>query len=151
MASTGFAAVKAALVEGLQALEDLNGVQVEYGWPGDDLVERERVFCGQARFAHEPASMRAGRVYRNEQGELDVIVDVESVGGSAQDADLRAVAIGAVVEEFVADNPNLGNDTAGGVTVNAVTMRGGAVLNAYNDRGALSRITYTLRWDARLT
>lgn len=152
MAGSAFVSVKKALRDALQAHQSLDGIQVEYGWPGDDKLDRERIWLGRVRFDHDPASMKAGRVFRNEEGTVDVFVDAEVIGGSPEEADERAQALGQVIEEVVADNPNLGNDTANGMTVNAVTVRtDGDVLNVYNDRGSLTRITYKVRWVARLT
>jgi hypothetical protein len=152
MASSALISVKKALLAALQANEDLDGVQREYGYPAkDELVQAELVFLGRGRFDHDPGPMKPGRVFRNETGELDIIIDVKAVGGTPEFADERVIAIGQLVEEIVADNRNLGNDTANGITVGAVTMRRGDLTNAYNDRGSLSRLVYTLRFDARLT
>lgn len=151
MPSTQVVALRKAIRDGLRtalatAGSDGGQVQTEYGWPGDDLVQTERVFVTTARGTHKPASMRAGRTFRDERGEVEVAVQVEAIGGDAEDADDRAVAIGQIVEEWFADN----TDTTGVPGVSEVLVTGWRLDNLYNDRGSFSELTYTIAWRARL-
>lgn len=150
MASSAVVSVKRALRDLLQARPNLAGKQIEYGVPDVDTLERERIFLGRARFPQNPGSMRAGRVHRKETGELDVYCDADVVGGDQEAADEAAIALGLEVEECVADNPGLGNDPDNGILVGAVTMRRGELISGVSERGSVSRITYTLQWDAEL-
>lgn len=150
MASSAVVSVKKALRDLLQERPGLDGVQVEYGIPDPDTVERLCVFLGRARFPQTPGSMRSGRVYRKETGELDVFCDAKVVGGSEEDADDAVIALGLELEECVADNPGMGNDPDAGILVGAVTMRRGELLSAVVERGAASRLMYTLQWEATL-
>lgn len=152
MAGSALVSVKTALIQLLGERPNLDGVQKSYGYPADESTrERERIWLGRVRLEHTPASMRAGRVFRNEEGDLDVVVEVEAVGESPQSADERALAIGLEIEEAVADNTETGNDPDNGITGLVLTVRGGDVDNAFNDKGSLTRIVYTLHWRARLT
>lgn len=139
--------VRKAVVAGLAARAGLSGVQVTYGWPGADVAERERIFTNNPRGTHAPASLRTGRVYRDEQMEFDIVLQVEGVGKSAQEADERAVVLGAEIEEYVADNAG----SLGVAGLNWFRMARVEMNNLYNDRGALSEITYTVAYQARLT
>lgn len=150
MASSAVVAVKKGLRDLLQASGDLDGVQVEYGIPDLDTLKRERIFLGRADFPQSPGPMRAGRVHRNETGELEVYVDALVVGGDQEAADERVLALGQVVEEIVADHRNIGNDTAHGITVNETTIRRGELTPGVVENGSIARIKYTLHWTARL-
>lgn len=147
MAGSVVVALRQAIVAGLQAEESLSGVQIGYGWPGDDLAEKETVFLNRPRGLHDPASLKSGRTFRNEAGELDLVVRVEKVGGTAEEADDRALAIGALVEEFIADN----TDSLVVTGLLWVRVASWSIANLYNDRGRLTELTYTLQWRARLT
>lgn len=148
MAGTHVVEVKKALVAGLQALAvddgDLEGVTVEYAYKPDRTL-RERIYTGRATGQHEPANMHPGRTSRDEQMTFELVIVVEKVGGSAEDAEDRAVEIGTVVEEYIGDNRK---GFAGAEwmvvegTVDLVPM--------FNDSGALAVLTYTVSYYARL-
>lgn len=151
MASSAVVAVKQATVAELRELPNLDGVAVDYAWTGEDAQSRERIFFGKASFPQTPGPMRTGRVHRDESGQVDIIVRVTLIGGTAEEADTRALEIGTEVEECVADHRNLGNTPDDGIFVTATTLRGGSLAGGYTDNGAVSELTYTLQWDARLT
>lgn len=147
MAGSRIVAVRSALITGLDALSALDGVDVIYAWKFDQELPRERIFTGRARATHTPASLKAGRTFRNERMTFDLIVRVEKVDGTAEEADTRALVIGAVVEEYVADNK-----TGLGVSgLNWITVSGMELNNLSNDRGNLTELTYSITYDARLT
>lgn len=147
MAGSVVVACKKALVALLAARPGLDGVQVAYSWPGDDLVERERVFMGRARGDHTPDGLKAGRTFRNERATFDVEIQVEKVGGTPEEAEERASAIGKELEECVADNRTLG----GVIGLNWAVMSSWTSTVLYNDKGSLAAMTYTIRYAARLT
>lgn len=139
--------VRKAIVTGLKARAGLSGVQVTYGWPGGDTAERERIFTNNPRATHDPAALKAGRNFREEQMEFDIVLQVEGVGLSPEETDDRAITLGAEVEEYVADNKN----SLGVAGLNWIVMARMELTNLYNDRGSLTEITYAVRYQARLT
>lgn len=141
-------AIRTGLHTALATAEREGGqLQVEYGWPGDDLAERERVFTNVPRGTHETAALAAGRRKRDEKAQVDVVIQVEFDGGSAEEADERAIAIGTLVEEWFGDNKN----GAGVAGVSELLVASWRLDNLYGDKGALSELTYTVTWRARLT
>lgn len=148
MAGSRIVAVRSALIAGLDALSALDGVDVIYAWKFDHELPRERIFTNRARATHTPASLKAGRTFRNEQMTFDLVVRVEGVDMTAAETDTRALVIGAVVEEYVADNRTLGGAVTG---LNWIVVSGLELNNLSNDRGNLSELTYSIAYDARLT
>lgn len=139
--------LRKALVSGLSAREGLADVQVSYGWPGDDVVETESIYLNRPRGSHKPANLRAGRVHRDEAATLDIVIRVEKRGGTSEEADERALELGTEVEEYLADNA----DSLDVTGLLWIVVEGWELWNGYNDTGRLSELTYTLRWQARLT
>lgn len=147
MAASRVVAVRSALIDALAALASLDGVVVEYAWRFGS-TDRERIFTGRARATHGPASLKSGRTHRNERMTFDLVVLVEKVDGTQEEADERALVLGAVVEEYVADNNTLGGTVSG---LNWITVSGVELNGLANDRGHLAELTYSLTYDARLT
>jgi hypothetical protein len=150
--SSKVVALRKAIRTGLRmalatAERDGGQVQVEYGWPGDDLAERERVFTNIPRGDHTGGPLKSGRRFRDEKAQLDVVIQVEYDGGSAEEADERAIALGLLVEEWFADN----KDGAGVASVSELLVATWRLDNLYGPNGALSELTYTVTWRARLT
>jgi hypothetical protein len=155
MASTQIVQVRSTLITALAALSayttpDAKGHKplVSLGYPLG-AKDREKVFTARARFTHAPASLKAGRTFRNETGFFDVVISVEGVGESQETTSTRAVTLGTALEEYVADNRTL----AGAVTgLNWLVIDGdGQLVEMFNDRGTLAELTYPLKYDARLT
>lgn len=146
MAGSRVGAVKTALVAGLDALSTFDGVEVSYAFRFGS-VERERVWCGRARATHDPASLKSGRNFRNEQMTIDVIVHVEGVDLTAEETETRALVLGTALEEYVADN----KQGLGVTGMNSLTITGVESNILANDRGHLCQLAYELSYDARLT
>lgn len=152
MAGSAVVAVRKAIVAGLTtalatAERDGGAVQVSYGWPGDDKADRERVFTNVPRGNHSPAGMRAGRLFRDERSQVDVVIQVKYDGGNAEDADERAIAIGVLVEEWFADQKN----GAGVASVSELLLGDWRLDNLYGPHGSFTELTYTATWRSRLT
>lgn len=154
-------AVRKAIIDGLAtaftALPDFNGttnperkVSVTYAYPfgGAGAKKAEKVFGGRTRIETPPAALRSGRNYRDETGLFDLVVLVSYVGGDAETADLRAYAIGQVIEEWLADRKSNELNVTG---LQTLTVTGGESNNLGNDRGHMTELTYQVRWTARLT
>lgn len=148
MAGSRVVAVRSALIDGLAGLAGLADVDVIYAWKFDAELPRERIFTDRCRATHEPASLKSGRTFRNERMTFDLVVRVELIGGTSEEADERALVIGALVEEYIADNNTLDGAVSG---LNWITVSGMELNNRGNDVGSLSELTYAITYDARLT
>lgn len=145
MSGTQVVVVKKALVAALDALPALDGVAVQYAWKPNQTV-RERVFCGRAFGQHKPANFKAGRTHRDERISFDLTVLVEKPAGSAEDAETRAVAIGTVIEEWVADHRIQTIPS-----VKWLVVEGDVELTSmFNDSGHMAELVYTITFAAYL-
>lgn len=110
--TTTMAAFRAALYNALVAKQTtgtptppLSGVQVSYGEPVTS--QKERVVFGPAvEGEHEPVALKDGRRKRDETYRMDVVVTVSSKAHPIQ-SEARAAAILGVVEDVLADDPDL--------------------------------------------
>lgn len=150
MASTVVVALRRAIRDGLDALTgaggSLAGVSVTYGW-NPKMTDRYQIFTMRPRGEHSPASLKAGRNFRDETATFQLVVHVEEVGGDAEDGDLKALSYGLVVEEYLADNKQ-GLGVAG---VNSLYVEGWELTGGPADRGYIAQLIYTIRYNARLT
>ncbi|MGO1049784.1 hypothetical protein [Crossiella sp. CA198] len=147
MPGTNAVVIKKALVTLLAAAPSLATVQVAYQWPGR-ITERELIHLGRVRASQEYAAFKAtGRIPRHETLMVSVHIIVTLPGGSVEETDERATALGLVLEELVAGDANL-TDPAG-------LLYGGvdSVELDYEltDDGATSVLTYELKFESRLT
>lgn len=139
--------VRAAIVALLAARAGLAGVQVGQSHPGEAL-EGETVFLGDSRGTSGIATIRAARKARQEAYTVDVWVEVNRDGPTAQTASERAWALVGEIDDMLADDPSLG-----------LTQPFWAVLaeheqSVYFDdstRGYVSRIRVGINCEARLT
>ena len=150
MAGSVVVAVRKALVAGIRTAVNDPKVHVSYGWEGgDESSRREQIFTDRPRATHDPAALKPGRNFREEDMELDLVVRVAGVGKSPEQTDERAIALGLLVEEFIADRKageTLNVDGLIWLRVSRMELN-----NRYAPNGSLSEITYTLRYHARLT
>lgn len=146
--------VRKALVAGVDALLNadpvFDGVSCTYYWQGNDDQRREQVFTANPSATHDPVSMKSGRTFRDERMEFDVLVKVAVPGEPPDVADERALDIGQLVEQWVADHASgqdLGIDGLNWIVMTRMTS---ANLVAPSS-GSITEITYTVRYAARLT
>lgn len=130
---------KAALVSLIGAA--LSGVQVKYGRPADNQLERECVYVGDVTGSSRVPTMRAGRKPREETYSVEVVVAVLMLEGEVTEAEARAFTLLTEVEDVVADDPTLGiaaatgffQATAGGFdVVSDLTQEGPACVIRFN-------------------
>lgn len=146
MAASRIVEVRRAVIEGIAAQALMTDVLVTYGW-NPEATDREQVFTMRARGNTPPASLRSGRTHRNEDASFVVVVHVELVGGNNEDADDRALELGAAVEEWVADHrTNHGVDGVHWIQVDGWELTGGSKTGAY-----VAQLMYTVSYSARLT
>lgn len=147
MAGTKLVAVRAAVTTAIAALPEFTDARVDMTWSAK-TQKREQVFTTNARFTHEPASMKAGRTFRDEDGSFDLMVLVTGVGKDMTWTATRAVTLGIVIEEWIADH----RSTLGVAGVNWLTVNGeGALAEMYDDRSTKALLGYPITYNARLT
>lgn len=127
-----------------------SAVSVTYGWQGsDDTARREQIFTSNARAHHEPAALKAGRSFRREQMDFDITVLISAVGQKPEDAETRAMDLGQVIEEYIADRKS---NELGITGLNWIQVTDLACEYRIGEQGgSLAIATYTVRYDARLT
>jgi len=158
MAGSLVVSVRSAVTDGLTtlfaALPDFNGatdpehrVEVTYAYTLGSAAS-ERVYTGRSTADTPPAALRSGRNHRNEDGVFDLTILVALVGGSQEDADARALAIGAKVEEWIADRKSNELGLTGLVSLRIDSWD---LVGLMNDHGCMAELEYKVRWTARLT
>ena len=145
MSGSMIVAARTALLAGVGDTAAFADVDVNLSW--DTASEaRERLYTARARFAQKPASLKAGRTFRDETGTFQVVIRVEGIGQPQEWTSGRAVALGVVLEEWIADH----RSTVAGLKW--LDVRGdGELLEMFNDLGTLAVLAYTVTYDARLT
>jgi hypothetical protein len=147
MAGTTMVAVKQALVDQLGALPALADAFVSYGHPGE-RGRKELIWLGDVRIGdQEPVAIKAGRRRREESYELELNVEVAGTKLAPERSELRAVELGTVVEEYLADHPMLSPPVAG---VLFVVVTGATLRTVDTSNGPVSRLTFTVQVKARL-
>ena len=155
MAGTNIVAARQALIAALRALAvpegPLEGVKVDYSYVGKYAgANREYIYGGGSSESQvELAAMRNnGRVKREEDPSWSLTLEVFKAGEETHEAgDVRVVALGAVVEDYVAFTPDLGGGVSGLLKTTVVAHS----LESYvDDEGSYSRLTYQLRFHSYL-
>lgn len=147
MAGTLIVAVRKAVTDAIADLPEFSAARVDMTWSAKVQV-REQAFTTDAKFTHEPASMRAGRNFRNETGRFSVVVLVTGVDQDMTWSSTRAVELGTAVEEWIADHKS-DIDVDG---MNWIVVEGdGALLEVYDDRSTKALLSYSVVYEARLT
>jgi len=151
MAGTNAAAAKKALLDAIAASADtdLTGVIVSYSFSGKRLDEaREYIYGGKVDgSANHMAFQGSGRVPRREDLTLDLHVRVDKPGQeTTETAELRAVAIGAAVENLIAADPDLSGVTG----LDVVKMTGLVLDSVVDDQGAIAILTYQVALESSL-
>jgi hypothetical protein len=148
MASTAIVAVRKALVAAVTDLPAFADVEVMYAWQG--TTGREFAYTREAKFDHGPAALKAGRNFREEDGSFEFVIWIESVGGTPEEANDRALELGLPFEEYVADNK-----TGAALAVTGlkwIEVRGsGSLREAPADQGSVAELVYPIAYQARLT
>ena len=107
MAGSIMVTFKEALLTQLQAAAGFSGVQVVYADPGE-AMRRECVFLGDIDGGTQvPETFSTGTRRRVEDFTLEVLVAVQGKP-TASSAETRAVALANVVDDVVANDPQLG-------------------------------------------
>lgn len=146
MASSVIVAARKSVRDGLEAaLVDDPSMTVTYAWDPESSDARQ-IFTMRPEGETPPASLKAGRTFRNETGRFRVVVHIEAPGGDPEEADEIALGYGQTVEEFFADNRSPDVDGLNWWVVESWEMAGGPT-----GQSSISQLIYTVRYDARLT
>jgi hypothetical protein len=147
VAGTNVIAVKAALLTVLQGAQS-STVSVDYAYSGKtDGTARQYVWLGKATFEQDYAALTSGRKPREEVVVIDVHVTAYKPGGTVQDTDAAVVALALVMENAIANDPQLGGAVTG---LRYAGIRGGEMEYAIDDEGVASLITYHVTFKSRL-
>jgi hypothetical protein len=146
MAGSTIVAVKQALVTELSALGGMSAVSISYAHPGE-RGGKEILYCGVVRDGdHEAVALKAGRRRREENYELDVQIVVSGTKLTEERSETRAMVIGTLAEEYLADNPTI-NDVP---NVRFVVVSGIEMETITTSNGPLTQLTLTVSVKARL-
>ena len=140
--------VRKAIIDGLSELLP-ESVSCTYGWQGGDDERREQVYTNRPRATHQPASLKVGRNFRNEQMDFDIVLIVMDPSAPPEDVDDRVMELGQVIEEYIADNK--GGEDFGITGLNWITVTAFEMQNQIGATGAATLAQWTVRYDARLT
>lgn len=147
MAGTNAVAVKTALINVLKASPPANTV-VDYGYTGkSDTGSRQYVWGGKVTFEQGYSALTSGRKPRDELVTVEVHVTVYQPGGTFDVTDQAAVTIGAVVEDAIANDPQLGGAITG---LRYAGIQGGEIDNSIDDDGVATLLTYRVQFHSRL-
>lgn len=102
MTTTNRHEVRAALTAVLAAVYP--SLQVAYGFPGTDDVERECIYTGDARGTFEIPDIKAGRKRRVDEFTIDVWFIAGQDGQTAIEAAARCQTFVASLDDSLADN-----------------------------------------------
>jgi hypothetical protein len=136
--------VKAQLVSLLDARPGLDGVLVAYAVP-PDLPEREAIYLDRVAGVHNVTVTTGGRVPRDEQYTIDLIVRVLDSDGEPADAEARAFVLLGEVENLLANTPRLSLSV-----IDWAEARGYELDTTQYQDGALARIKLGIEVFAQL-
>lgn len=140
--------VRKAVIEGIKDALNDPSMSVTYGWQGSDDERREQIYTNRPRATHDPASLKAGRNFRNERMEFDIVLLVIDPTKAPEDVDTRVVEIGQVVEEFLADHKSNELEIDGLNWIRATSFE---IENRVMPTGSLTIAQWGVVYDARLT
>lgn len=146
-----FKTVKGKLVTDIAALGlvafDGEPVQVTWGDPGGQL-EREHIWFDGMR-PEEQNWTAIGNLQRGTEFELDMRIVVHKRGGTAQEADERALDLLDAVETYLREDPELGLDIAG-VLALIVDIAGWQLIPVFSDEAREAWIDARIGITARI-
>ena len=139
--------VKDRLVTVLGLRANLAGVQVVRGHPGK-FLQTEAVIVGAARGRHDFVTLKATRPPRDETYTVEVIASVLKEGGTIAEAEDRAHALIAEVEDALATDDKLGIPTT---ILWAKTGEIEERASGYTDTGTVAEVVLRVEVKARLS
>ena len=126
---------------------------VEYAWPGSKYQKPVHVWTANGSTVSQPSTMRAGRKRRDQRVTFDVIiecyetaktVDAQGVNVLQEVADEKVETIAGLIDEWIADNPLLGQTTTSSLPVDYATFDGFTLTHGPTDTGCAARAVCTI-------
>lgn len=147
MGNSNAAAAKKALIDFLRAAP-LDDVTVDYAYKGrSDGSARSYIWGGKVTFQQNYSALTSGRKPRDEVLTVAVHMSVYQPGGDAQDTDAAVMALGSVLEDLFANDPQLGGAVSG---LRYAGVESGELDNGIDDDGVASLLTYQVVFHSRL-
>jgi hypothetical protein len=144
--TTTIIAAKTALIDALKSRPALDGVLISYADPGDK-ARREQMFCSEVRSSEQsPVALKQGRKKRDEEYELDILVDCSSKT-TPETAESRCMELVAELEDELAEDTTI-RATDGILWATVTDMR---LKTVETGDGPISRATVTITVRGRLT
>jgi len=97
--------VKAYVFNALEAEAGLQNTRVSYGLPGRAEPSPSSVIVGNVKWDKSEWKTNRGR---EETFRIDVLSEVQILGGSAMDAETEVAMLNGIVEDFFATSPTFG-------------------------------------------
>jgi hypothetical protein len=139
---------KKVLIDLLKATPPAN-TKVDYGYNGQsDTASRQYIWGGKATFQHDYAALTSGRKPREEVLVVELHLSVYLPGGTYEETDDSATALGLVVEDLFATDPQLAGAIPG---LRYAGIQGGEMDNSLDDGGVETHMTYQVLFKSRLT
>jgi hypothetical protein len=139
---------KKVLIDLLKASPPAN-TKVDYGYLGkSDSSSRSYLWGGKVTFQHDYAALTAGRKPREEVLVVELHLSVYQPGGDFEATDDAATAIGVVIEDLFANDPQLAGAIPG---LRYAGIQGGEMDNSADDDGVETHMTYEVLFKSRLS
>lgn len=144
MAGTSMVTVKRAIFTKLQEVIP-DGAKVYYGDPGDG--RKDVVWVGDLVLGDiEPTALRAGRRKRDEDYTIYIFVEVTGTGRDVAKSEDRAIELGILVEEMLADDTTV----QGSVGTGWAIISGERLVTVTNSDGHRTQLRYEVSVKSRL-
>jgi hypothetical protein len=159
MAGTNLIVCRQRLISDLQAMVGPSGalgpdVVVDYSYVAKHHESTAEYICGgNSEGAVSASAMQGGgRLKREESPDWPLAIVVTRKGEeTTEDADVRAVAIGAVIENHLARYPRLEANAAAITGLLKATITAWSLNSWPTDDAVHAQLTYTIQFDSYLT
>lgn len=147
MAGSIMVTFKTTLLAELVAMPGTAGVKLSYGDPGENAL-KENIWFGRIYDnAHDPVALKAGRRRREENFTLDIYIEVGGVRLTPERCEARALELGLLIEEYLADSPKLDGTVTG---LQFAVVSGMELFTSQTTDGPYTRHTVSVDVKARL-
>lgn len=138
---------KTKLLAELAALPGTAGVKLSFGDPGETAL-KENIWFGRIyNNEHDAVALKAGRRRREENFTLETYVEVGGTRLTPERSETRALELGLLIEEYLADNPKLDGNVE---CLLFAVVSGMELFTSSTSDGPLTRYTVSIDVKARL-